>query len=337
MNASPLLVSGGAGYIGSHTALALRKAGYTPVVIDNLVHGHAWAAKFGPLEIGDIGDAAFIRRVCATYRPVALLHFAAFAEIGESVANPQKYWDNNVVKAKILFDAVRDCGLRQIVFSSTAAVYGLPAHDGLIREDAPLAPVNPYGATKLAAENYLRGLDTHGLRSVCLRYFNAAGAAADENIGEAHWPESHLIPRAIRAALGLDPGFSVFGTDYPTPDGTAVRDYIHVEDLAAAHLAALRYLDAGGVTEACNLGTGEGASVRAIIDTVAACFGRDVPAMPGPRRAGDPPSLVADTAKAEKLLGWKATRKLQDIVRSAAAWHQSPRYQEATAARQISL
>ncbi|MGB4102219.1 MAG: UDP-glucose 4-epimerase GalE [Alphaproteobacteria bacterium] len=321
-----ILVSGGAGYIGSHAAYALREAGWTPVVIDNLCHGHTWAAAFGPFRQGDVGDADFVRAVCAEFNPVALMHFAAFIEVGESVKFPEKYWDNNTERAKRLFATVRECGVRHTVFSSTAAVYGVPEISPL-PEDLPLRPINPYGASKLAAEQALRELD--GMGSVALRYFNAAGAApAAVNIGEAHWPESHLLPNAILAALGYKPALTIFGTDYPTPDGTAVRDYVHVRDLAAAHIAALRYLLAGGATTVCNLGCGAGYSVRQVVDMVGDCVGMPVPAHIGARRAGDPPTLVADSARARQILGWSPHYGLRDIVASAVAWHQGARYRD---------
>lgn len=328
-----ILISGGAGYIGSHTAYALREAGFVPVVIDNLCNGHAWAAAFGPFRQGDVGDVEFVRAVCAEYKPVALMHFAAFIEVGESVQFPEKYWDNNTERAKRLFATVRECGVRYTVFSSTAAVYGMPEISPLT-EDLPLRPINPYGASKLAAEQALRELD--GMSSVALRYFNAAGAAAAAvNIGEAHWPESHLLPNAILAALGHKPALTIFGTDYPTPDGTAVRDYVHVLDLAAAHIAALRYLLAGGATTVCNLGCGSGYSVRQVVDMVEDCVGKRMPVQYGPRRAGDPSALVADAGRARQLLGWTPQYGLQDIVASAVAWHRGARYQEVIVGRHL--
>ena len=326
-----ILIAGGAGYIGSHAAWALRAAGFTPVVIDNLSSGHAWAAGFGPFRQGDIGDADFVRSVCAEFKPAALMHFAALIEVAESVKYPEKFWDNNVARADILFRTALESGVRHAVFSSTAAVYGMPEASPLT-EDMPLNPINPYGATKLAAEQALQAMDSGGMRSVALRYFNAAGAAPPEvKIGEAHWPESHLMPNAILAALGLNPPLTVFGGDYPTPDGTAVRDYVHVLDLAAAHIAALRYLLGGGATAVCNLGCGAGYSVKQVLDTVADYFGRPVPAQTGARRAGDPPVLVADAARARSMLGWTPQYGLPEIVASAAVWHQSARYREALA------
>jgi UDP-glucose-4-epimerase GalE len=323
-----ILLTGGAGYIGSATAYALKQAGFTPVVLDSLVKGHAWAVKYGPPVIqGDVGDTALVRQVCETYRPAALLHFAAFIEVGESVQNPDKYWENNYTKARRLFDTVATCGITAAVFSSTAAVYGTPISDAPIAESHPQKPINPYGESKLAAENYLRTLEPQGLRSVALRYFNAAGALPiDENVGEAHNPETHLIPNILLAGLGFKDQVKIFGRDYPTRDGTALRDYIHVLDLAAAHVLAVKYLLAGGKTEICNLGTGNGSTVAEVIAAVERALGSPIAKSEAPRRAGDPPMLVADSTHAKELLGWQPTRTLDDIVTSALAWHRTPRY-----------
>lgn len=329
-----VLLTGGAGYIGSATAYYLKKAGFTPVVLDSLVHGHAFAAKYGPFIEGDIANEALVEQICRDYEPAALLHFAAFIEVGESVQNPQKYWENNHTKAKKLFSAASAGGIKRVVFSSTAAVYGTPAHDAPITETHPLKPINPYGETKLAAEESLRALEVEGVHSMALRYFNAAGALpSSEEIGEAHSPETHLIPNVILAGLGQKEEIRLFGTDYPTPDGTAIRDYIHVLDLAAAHAAALRYLLEGGATDACNLGTGQGTSVRAIIETVEKALGHSVPKTEHPRRAGDPPRLVADATRAQEKLNWKPQESLQSIVESALSWHLSSRYREAVQSR----
>lgn len=322
-----VLVAGGAGYIGSHTCLALARAGHEPIVLDSLVKGHRWAAAYGPFVQADIADEDAVRATCAQYKPEALIHFAAFIEVAESMADPARYMDNNVRKAGVLFETVSACGIKQVVFSSTAAVYGTPVGDGPLGEDHPLAPINPYGESKLQAETLLRGLESEGVRSVALRYFNAAGAApAEDSIGEAHNPETHLIPNVLRAALGLAPEVSLFGDDYPTRDGTAVRDYIHVMDLAAAHVAALDYLAAGGATTALNIGTGTGSTVQEVFEAVQRVVGHPVSHSRQPRRAGDPPFLVADATQAQKLLGWKPTRTLDDIVTSAHLWHQSKRY-----------
>jgi UDP-arabinose 4-epimerase len=343
-----ILLTGGAGYIGSPTALALKAAGFVPVVLDSLVTGHKWAVSYGPFVQGDVGDRALVKKVCEEYRPAAVIHFAAFIEVGESVENPAKYMENNFHKASRFFDAALDAGVDKIVFSSTAAVYGTPEDERPIPETHPLRPINPYGESKLAAENYLRGLV--GMRSVALRYFNAAGAAPlTEQIGEAHEPETHLIPNVIFAGLkakGSEAGglsvdsrflpsqrygatgrgndtLRIFGTDYPTPDGTAVRDYVHVMDLAAAHIAALRYLLGGGATDVCNLGTGRGFSVQEIVTAVESVLGSSVPCQREGRRAGDPARLVADSSKAKTLLGWEAVCGLGEIVESAVGWHRS--------------
>jgi UDP-glucose-4-epimerase GalE len=337
-----VLVSGGAGYIGSHVAHALTLAGYAPVVIDNLVNGYLWATKGAfAFRQGDVGDAAFVRAVCDEFRPKAALHFAAFIEVGESVQNPAKYFANNRDKAKIFFDVLAGKGVTKVVFSSTAAVYGAPPGEPL-RESHPLRPINPYGQSKLEAEEYLRSLS--GVSSVALRYFNVAGAEPAAGLGEAHFPESHLVPRvvltlsdlpqSVRDALGLAAGVKVFGTDYPTRDGTAVRDYLHVMDLADAHLCALRHLLEGGATEVVNLGSGCGYSVMEIVEAARKTLQRPDFA-PGiePRREGDPPVLIADSSKALHLLGWKPQRGIEAMIASAAAWHRTALYSETIAAK----
>ncbi|HBM90987.1 MAG TPA: UDP-glucose 4-epimerase GalE [Rhodospirillaceae bacterium] len=317
-----ILVTGGAGYIGSHTCMALKKAGHEPIVLDSLVKGHAWAVKYGPFVKADIADEQAVRRVCEQYKPEALIHFAAFIEVGESVAEPEKYMENNFHKAKRLFDTVCDCGVSRVVFSSTAAVYGVPETEGPIAEEHPLVPINPYGEAKLLTENYLRELETKGLHSVALRYFNAAGAAPiEEEIGEAHSPETHLVPNVILAGLGLKDEVRLFGSDYPTRDGTAVRDYIHVLDLADAHVKALDYLMKDGASTALNLGTGNGATVLEVLEAVQRALGSSVPHSSYPRRAGDPPFLLADATRAHEVLGWSPRHTLDDIVTSALAWH----------------
>ncbi|MBI3516404.1 MAG: UDP-glucose 4-epimerase GalE [Proteobacteria bacterium] len=325
-----VLVTGGAGYVGSHTAKALAAAGYRAITLDNLSRGFAHAVQWGPLERGDILDRDFLDAVMTRWRPQAVLHFAALAYVGESVSDPARYWRNNVVGSLTLLEAMRDHGVGRIVFSSTCATYGLPVRLPLA-EDHPQAPISPYGATKLAVERMLADLDpAHGLRSVALRYFNAAGADPAGELGENHEPETHLIPLAIGAALGTAPRLKIFGTDYPTADGTCIRDYIHVTDLAAAHVAALGYLEAGGASTACNLGTGAGLSVRQIVTEVANVAGRPVPADEGPRRAGDPPELVADPARARQLLGW--TPRCSDVasvISTAYAWSTRQRLRNA--------
>lgn len=323
-----VLVTGGAGYIGSHTCKALAAADYTPVTLDNLVYGHEYAVRWGPLERGDIADRARVEAIIRQYDIGAVVHFAAFAYVGESMTEPAKYFRNNVAGTLGLLEAMQATGVRTLVFSSTCATYGIPAPVSAptpIDEQQPQVPVNPYGESKLFIEKVLRWHDQGwGLRSVALRYFNAAGADPDLETGEDHDPETHLIPLAILAALGAGPALRVFGTDYATPDGTAVRDYIHVTDLAAAHVKALEYLREGGASVALNLGTGTGHSVRAVIDAVARASGRPVPALEAPRRAGDPPALVAAPGRARELLGWAPVHSdLEQIVTTALRWHQS--------------
>jgi UDP-arabinose 4-epimerase len=317
-----ILVTGGAGYIGSHTAKVLSRAGHEPVVLDNLTFGHEWAVKWGPFERGDLGDPAFIGGVFDRHGIEAVIHFAASTYVGESMTEPRKYFRNNTVNTLNLLDAMIDRGVRWIVFSSTCATYGNPVRVP-IDETHPQAPVNPYGQSKLAVEQVLHWYGhAYGLRSVALRYFNASGADPEGDIGEDHDPETHLIPLVIQAALGTRGPVGVFGTDYPTPDGTAIRDYIHVMDLADAHLRALDYLVAGGDSTAINLGTGTGHSVREVIETVEQVSGRPVPRADSPRRAGDPPQLVADARKATEVLGWEAQyRDLRTIVQHAWQWH----------------
>jgi UDP-glucose-4-epimerase GalE len=340
-----VLISGGAGYIGSHAAYVLRQTGYDPVIIDNLSTGNAWATSFGTFERGDIGDADFVRSICEKYVPVAAMHFAAFIEVGESVTNPAKYFENNRDKALRFFDALCASGVKQTVFSSTAAVYGEEGGTEPIPEDAPTRPINPYGQSKLEAELGLRQLAAAGMRSVALRYFNVAGAAPPAaRLGEAHAPESHLIPRlvlplidaapALLEASGLRGGFTIYGDDYPTPDGTAIRDYVHVIDLIDAHVRALTYLLAGGETNIFNVGSGTGYSVAQIVAAARTALDRPDFA-PGivPRRAGDPAILVASSAKAEAVLGWKPERLLPDIIGDAAAWHRSDRYRDSVLAK----
>ncbi|MBX3526009.1 MAG: UDP-glucose 4-epimerase GalE [Rhodoblastus sp.] len=318
-----VLVTGGAGYIGSHACKALAQAGYLPVTYDSLVYGHEWAVKWGPLERGDILDRARLDQVVAQHRPVAIMHFAAFAYVGESVTDPGKYYRNNVMGSLTLLEASRDHGIDQFIFSSTCATYGIPDHLP-ITEDTPQRPINPYGASKLMVERMLLDFGVaHGLRSVSLRYFNAAGADLDNEIGETHDPETHLIPLVLDAATGRRPHVTIFGTDYDTPDRTCVRDYIHVSDLADAHVQALKLLSAGSATEAFNIGTGVGYSVQQVISTVSRLAARPVPVAYGSRRAGDPASLVSDASKARRVLGWVPRfRNLDQIVSTAWAWHQ---------------
>lgn len=323
-----VLVTGGAGFIGSHAAKALAGAGYRPVTIDNLSTGHAAAVKWGPLHQHDIRDAAALNGLFATYRPVAVMHFAALSTVGESVTRPTDYYDNNVSGSIALVEAMRRAGCRHIVFSSTCATYGIPDQIP-ITEETPQAPINPYGRSKLMIEQILRDCDTaFGLRSASLRYFNAAGADPDGEIGENHDPETHLIPIALQAALGLRPRLEIYGRDYPTPDGTCIRDYIHVSDLAEAHVLALDLLLEGGESRALNLGTGTGFSVLEIVAAMARITGRPVPHVFAPRREGDPARLVASDRRAREELGWEPRlsaidRQIGDamrwIVRSAPA------------------
>lgn len=319
-----VLVAGGAGYIGSHACKCLAAAGYLPVTIDNLSTGHRWAVKWGPLIEADIGDRAAVRAAVDAHGVVAVMHFAAHSLVGESMRDPLKYYDNNVTRALAFAATVMDAGIRHFVFSSTAAVYGMPQILPMA-EDHPTKPINPYGATKLAFEGALRDLEgAFGLRHVILRYFNAAGADVDGEIGEAHDPETHLIPNMVMAALGSGPVLNVFGTDYPTPDGTAIRDYVHVVDLAHAHVAALRHLLGGGESLTLNIGTGEGLSVAAILAKGAEVLGRAVPHRLSARREGDPPILVADAGAIRHRLGWQPRHSdIDTIIRTAAAWHSS--------------
>jgi len=317
-----VLVTGGAGYIGSHTAKELARSGHQPVVLDDLSVGHRWAVKWGPLAQGDLADQEFVSRTLRDFGIEAVIHFAADAKVGESVEHPRKYYWHNVVNSLKLADAMLDAGVKTIVFSSSAATYGVPTQSP-IPEDHPKLPVNPYGETKLTVERMLANYaHAYGLRWMALRYFNACGADPEGEIGEDHDPESHMIPSAIQAALGQRPYVEVFGTDYPTPDGTAIRDYIHVTDLGRAHVRALDHLAAGGESTAVNLGTGHGNSVREVIAAVGKlCEGR-VPMREASRRAGDPPVLVAEVKKAERLLGWTAEyREIDAIVETAWKWH----------------
>jgi len=317
-----ILVTGGAGYVGSHCCKALVEAGFEPVVFDNLAMGHRAAVRWGPFIEGDMRDAAALDAAFRAHKPDAVMHFAALALVGESTEHPERYYAVNVGGTLNLLEAMRANGVSALVFSSTCAVYGVPERVP-ITEDTLRQPVSPYGASKLACEWMMEDFDrAHGLRSVRLRYFNAAGADPAGEIGEEHQPETHLIPLVLDAAAGKRPAVSIFGTDYATPDGTALRDYIHVVDLAAAHVAALRHVLAGGASDAVNLGTGKGASVREVIAAVESVTGRKVPAKEAPRRAGDPPALVADPARAERLLHWRAKLGLEDIVRDAWRWHQ---------------
>lgn len=321
-----ILVAGGAGYIGSHTSKLLAQAGHEPVVLDNLANGHDWAVRWGPLERMDLGDRSALRGVFQRYRFDAVIHFAALIEAGESMREPAKYFRNNVANTLNLLDAMREAEVNAIVFSSTAAVYGNPQQVP-IREEHPRQPVNAYGESKLMVERLLEWYGAaYGLAWTALRYFNASGADPDGELGEVHDPETHLIPRAIGAAYGDLPALQLFGRDYDTPDGTAVRDYIHVTDLAAAHLIALEKLIAEKSGGVFNLGTGRGHSVREVIAAVERVSGRRVPLREAPRRVGDPQILIADPTRANRELDWMARySSLDDIVRTACRWYGSRR------------
>lgn len=313
-----VLVLGGAGYVGSHTARALARGGHEVTIYDNLSTGYAQFATGFELIVADIRDRQ--RLLEAMRGRDAVLHFAAHAYVGESVAEPRKYFDNNVEGSLCMLNAALDAGVRNIVFSSTCATYGIP-------EEIPISdktiqnPVNPYGASKLFFEHALKAYDrAYGVRSVALRYFNAAGADESGELGEIHKREARLIPAALEAILGERDALQVFGDDYPTPDGTCIRDYIHVSDLAEGHVKALDYLQRGGESTALNLGTGHGYSVREVINSIEEVTGRKVPVRVAPRRPGDPPVLVADPSRTHKVLDWRAQRDLGNIVRTAWKW-----------------
>ena len=315
-----VLVTGGAGYVGSQTCKQLAASGYRPVTFDNLSTGIRSLVRWGPLIEGDLCDGHAVEQLFSGYRFSAILHFAAASDVGESVRDPARYYRNNLLGALNLADAARRHGAPQIVFSSSCAVYGEPERVP-VSEDAPTGPVNPYGRTKLGIEQLLADYDAaYGVRSVRLRYFNAAGCDPDGEVGESHEPETHLIPRALLAAAGRLPGLDIFGDDYPTPDGTAIRDYVHVADLAQAHVSALSHLASGGGSIALNLGSGSGSSVRQVLDAVERITGRRVPSRISDRRAGDPAVLVADTRRAGDLLGFAPQYSLDEMVRTAHHW-----------------
>jgi UDP-glucose-4-epimerase GalE len=315
-----VLVVGGAGYIGSHACRALKRAGHQVIVFDNLSTGYQFLAAGFEFIKGDMLDAAALGRVLP--RVDAIMHFAAYAYVGESGTNPRKYFRNNVEGGLSLLNAAVDAGVKKIIYSSSCAVYGVPVKVPIVEEN-PRQPVNPYGVTKLIFEEALEAYDpAYGIRYASLRYFNASGADESGEIGESHDPETHLIPLALRAAAGTGPELQVFGTDYPTPDGTCIRDYIHVNDLATAHVKALERLAGGSESFAVNLGTGTGCSVQQVISAIEQATGKKVQRKMGPRRAGDPPELVADPRKAEKLLQWKAERGLREVVQTAWNWMQ---------------
>lgn len=366
MSKGNILVAGGAGYVGSHFCKAAAEHGYTPIVLDRLTSSHARveafrkkAVQWGPLEIADIGDGESVVAIARHYKPVAAVCFAALIEVAESITHPDRYWDNNFYRAARFFAALEKGGVEHLVFSSTAAIYGNPATPAPLAESAAPSPINPYGMTKLACEALLQGLwlrqdasdafveaytqhvmrldltypefkstQFPSLKNVIFRYFNAAGAATDADIGEMHEPETHLIPNALLAAAGArgfgkdGKVFTMHGDDYPTADGTCIRDFVHVSDLAEAHIAGLAYLLNGGENDVFNLGSGHGASVQQVVEQVKKVSGKNFPVHVGPRRAGDPALLVADTSKVREQLGWAPQHDLASIIASAHAFHQ---------------
>ena len=320
-----LLVLGGAGYIGSHTAVELLESGHEVVIVDSLVTGYEAAVPEGAsFYQGDIRDYDFLNDLFKKEAIDAVIHFAAFSLVGESVSDPLKYYENNLYGTKVLLKAMIDNGVNKIVFSSTAATYGEPENIPILEDDRT-CPTNPYGETKLAMEKMMKwSANAYGLKYVSLRYFNACGAHKSAKIGEAHNPESHLIPLVLQVPNGKRESVSIYGTDYDTPDGTCIRDYIHVTDLAKAHILAVEYLMKGGESNVFNLGNGVGYSVREVIETARRVTGHPIPAVEIPRRAGDPARLVASGEKAREILGWKPEiTELEDIIRSAWAWHSS--------------
>lgn len=334
-----ILVTGGAGYIGSHTVLALKQAGYSVVILDNLVYGHQDLVETSlqvPLVVGDISDRTLLDQVFAEHDIKAVIHFAAYAYVGESVTNPAKYYRNNVVGTLTLLEAMQAANVNKIVFSSTCATYGVPEKVPIL-ESFPQNPINPYGMTKLVVEKLLSDFDVaHSMKSVIFRYFNAAGADPAGLLGEDHSPETHLIPLVLLTALGQRPSISIFGTDYPTPDGTCIRDYIHVSDLADAHVLGLQYLLDGHGSEVFNLGNGNGFSVKEVIETAVQVTGRQITVVEEDRRPGDPPSLVGSGEKAKEMLAWQPRfSRLPDILSHAWAWHQL-RHAQATERQPLS-
>ena len=323
MNSSKksVLVTGGAGYIGAHACKALAGAGYTPITYDNLVYGHPQSVKWGPLEEGDIGDSRRLENVLQKYTPIAVMHFAAYAYVGESVENPAKYYRNNVAGTLKLLESMKNCGINKIIFSSTCATYGMPEQIP-IAENHPQNPINPYGRSKLVIEWILRDFAVaYDLKFVSLRYFNAAGADPNAETGEDHTPETHLIPLMLDVALGKRNQLEIFGTDYDTPDGTCIRDYIHVSDLADAHLLALEYLRDGGQSNVFNLGNGDGFSVREVIATAMSITGCDIPCVESDRRPGDPLVLIGSSDKIQKKMGWNPVHNsLDSIIETAWQW-----------------
>jgi UDP-glucose 4-epimerase len=322
-----ILVVGGAGYIGSHAARVLKEKGYSPVVYDNLSKGNKKAVGGLPFAKGDLGDNRKLKSVFEKYKIEAVMHFAAFIEVAESVSEPSKYYHNNLCKVIKLLDAMRESDIRYFVFSSTAATFGEPIGE-YISESSPQNPINPYGRSKLMVEQVLKDYDSaYGLKSVCLRYFNACGAHPGGKIGQGHGGHiTHLIPLVFQAALGKRESIRVFGTDYPTKDGTCVRDYIHVCDLACAHIAALEKMIKDDASDSYNLGNGAGYSVKEIIGEVKRITGIDFKVEYAPRRAGDPAVLIADSSKAKRVLDWRPDYNLEDIIRTVYRWEKNARY-----------
>ena len=318
-----ILVTGGAGYIGSHACKALKEAGYTPVTYDNLSTGWQQAVRYGPFEQGDLTDRERLDQIFAAYQPEAILHFAALSQVGESMREPGLYWHNNVAGSLCLFQAAVQAGCLNVVFSSTCATYG-DQDNVVLDESSPRHPINAYGASKRAIEDILRDFEAaYGLRHVIFRYFNVAGADPEAEVGEFHQPETHLIPLILDAIDGRRDALTIFGTDYDTPDGTCIRDYIHVSDLADAHVRALKALEAGAPSTAYNLSNGQGFSVQEVMESVERVTGLPVPRQFGPRRAGDPPRLIGDASRIREALGWEPRyRDLDEIVATAWKWHQ---------------
>lgn len=319
---SNILVTGGAGYIGSHTCKVLAEAGYVPIAYDNLTTGNSWSVKWGPLIQGDLADSTLLRKVIREYSVSAVIHFAANAYVGESVVNPRKYFENNASNTLNLLGAMLDTGIKHIVFSSTCATYGMPSKIP-ISESETQEPINPYGDSKLFIERVLRWYaDAYSLNWTALRYFNAAGADLEGEVGEHHDPETHLIPIVIQSALGYRPKVAIYGMDHPTNDGTPIRDYIHVMDLAEAHVLALEYLQRGGKSGPLNLGTGYGQSVLEVVTAVERVGGLNIPFRPDQKRPGDPPVLVADPSKAHQIIDWiPRYQDIHEIVETAWKWH----------------
>lgn len=324
-----ILVTGGAGYIGSHACKALAAAGFTPVTFDNLDTGWRDAVKFGPFEEGDLLDRARLDEVFETHKPSAVMHFAALSQVGESMSDPGRYWRVNVMGSLNLIEAAVAAGCPNFVFSSTCATYG--EQDGVtLDENCPQAPINAYGASKRAIEEILTQFEAaHGLRHVIFRYFNVAGADPEAEVGEFHQPETHLVPLMLQAIDGQRPALTIFGTDYETPDGTCIRDYVHVCDLVDAHVLGLQWLNSGKDSHVFNLGTGSGFSVREVIDASREITNRAVPFEEGPRRAGDCTRLVSGSVRAEAELGWQPTRStMRDMIGDAWRWHQTGHYSQ---------